>query len=588
VIAAADAGVLHIYDKNKGYLKPMACAGFLWDKMQYLNLSPGESMTGVTFKSRMPRIFQNSHEVIRTMDSMSPSNKILYELSIAPIKKAIGENFKIQSVMCAPILIKGECIGVMAINSFAHGSFTENDLNLLITLSNLSAIALENARLYQDEKSKKEKLEELNDIIQLQNHQLYRINQTHESLMNLMLNDRSTLEFGVAVSNILVNPIIVYDNLLNVLTQQTPPALEIDINSPSFIAELQSVLNNRKPSRIHANNINNLPCSVMLCPIVTSHEIFGVLAVIETNAMLSEQDVVLAEQCCLVLALDLLKIEAVYETEQRIKGDFLNELISEKNIGILHDRAKSLGLNADNSFVFMVADIEFNTDINQYALVKAAHRRIQEMIETELLNVSPYSLVIRKLNAFVMILALPRNLDHAAALKRSRSVANKINDILIKSYTNINNSIGIGRICRNFGDFMQSYQEAKQCVVLSKTKKDKNTVKDYVEMGAVQFILDQPKNNLLQFAYGLLQPILDYPPNKRIELLKTLDAFLISGKRIKEAAALLEIHPNTLAYRIKRIEEILGCSFDQYSAFFNLQYAWQVLEMLDLKNSLFE
>ncbi|WP_173185213.1 hypothetical protein [Paenibacillus alginolyticus] len=55
----------------------------------------------------------------------------------------------------------------------------------------------------------------------------------------------------------------------------------------------------------------------------------------ETNAKLSEQDAILAEQCCLVLALELLNREAVYETEQRVKGEFLDELISEKNVGTL-------------------------------------------------------------------------------------------------------------------------------------------------------------------------------------------------------------------------------------------------------------
>ncbi|WP_246309943.1 PucR family transcriptional regulator [Paenibacillus alginolyticus] len=135
---------------------------------------------------------------------------------------------------------------------------------------------------------------------------------------------------------------------------------------------------------------------------------------------------------------------------------------------------------------------------------------------------------------------------------------------------------------------MQSYQDAKQCVALIKSKKDRNMVKDYVELGAIQFILDQPKDGLLQFVNSLLLPLLEYPSQKRTELIRALDAFIISGRRYKEAAALLNIHPNTLAYRIKRIEEILGYSIDQYSVFFDLQFAWQVLDMLDLKSSLLE
>ncbi|NRF94638.1 GAF domain-containing protein [Paenibacillus frigoriresistens] len=424
VIEAADAGVLFIYNKYSGYLKAMACVGFIWDKIRHIDLSPGESMTGLTFESRIPRIFQNSDDVIRTIESMSPTNKILYDESLAPIKNAIGEGFMIQSVMCAPLLIKGECIGVMTIDNFNHGSFSENDLNLLITLSNLAAIALENARLYQDEKGKKEKLEELNNVIQSKNHQLYRINQTHERLMNLILSGKSTLEFGAAVFSTLENPIIIYDNLLSVLTQQVHADLGFDIGIPPFMAELQNVLKNWKSVRIKPKTYKTLPYSVMLFPIVTSNEIFGILAVMDTNNTLSEQDVVLAEQCCLVLALDLLKREAVYETEQRVKGEFLDELISEKNVGILRERAKSLGLSTTDSFVLLVVDIEFVAGIDQDAQLKAVHRSIQKTIETELLNLNPYSLVIGKFNTFVIVLALSKEIDNGTALKRSRILAN--------------------------------------------------------------------------------------------------------------------------------------------------------------------
>ncbi|WP_165842320.1 GAF domain-containing protein [Paenibacillus xerothermodurans] len=588
VIEAADAGVLFIFDKRQGCLKPMACAGFLWDKMRHLALLPGESMTGITFQNKSPKIFESSNTVLRNTSSMSPSNKILYDQSLEPFRTTIGKHFKIQSVMCAPLLIKGECIGVMTIDNFTRSSFNENDLNLLITLSSLAAIALENARLYADEKGKKEQLEKLNAVIQSQNQQLSRINQTHDRLMKLLLSGRSTHEFGQAVFQTLENPIVVYDNLLSVLTQHLSSELTFDMHSPPFIAGLQTVIKKRSSIRIKADGRPYTPNSVMLFPIVAANEIFGVLTVIEGNRKLSDQDVVLAEQCCLVLALDLLQREAVYETEQRVKGEFLDELMSEKNIRTFRQQAKALGLSADDSFVFMVSEIESDTNWDHAAASKAAHRRFQQTIETELLSLNPYSLVIRRLNAFVIILSVSKELSDAIALQRSRSIAHKINHVLKQRHPGINCYIGIGRVCRNLDGFVQSYWDAKQCVSLSKSKKEINTVKDYVEMGAVQFILDQPKDALLQFAYGLLQPLLDCPPHKRTELLKALDAFILSGKRYKEAAAALKIHPNTLAYRIKRVEKILGCSIDQYSVFFDLQYAWQVLETLDLKNNLLE
>lgn len=51
---------------------------------------------------------------------------------------------------------------------------------------------------------------------------------------------------------------------------------------------------------------------------------------------------------------------------------------------------------------------------------------------------------------------------------------------------------------------------------------------------------------------------------------------------------MLDIHPNTLAYRLKVLETILGYRIDDYPAFFNLQFAWSVVETYDLKDKLLQ
>jgi DNA-binding PucR family transcriptional regulator len=46
------------------------------------------------------------------------------------------------------------------------------------------------------------------------------------------------------------------------------------------------------------------------------------------------------------------------------------------------------------------------------------------------------------------------------------------------------------------------------------------------------------------------------------ELLTTLAVFFDGGQHRKQASEQLGIHPNTLNYRLGRIEEILGGTFD--------------------------
>ena len=59
-------------------------------------------------------------------------------------------DFKTQNVICVPVMVKEKVIGVLeAINKVKGEEFNEEDLSLLSSLADQVAIALDNARLYQ-------------------------------------------------------------------------------------------------------------------------------------------------------------------------------------------------------------------------------------------------------------------------------------------------------------------------------------------------------------------------------------------------------------------------------------------------------
>lgn len=60
-------------------------------------------------------------------------------------------NMKIRSVMCAPLISKGHVLGAIYLdNRKAPNRFDEDDLALLSALANQSAVAIENAQLYEE------------------------------------------------------------------------------------------------------------------------------------------------------------------------------------------------------------------------------------------------------------------------------------------------------------------------------------------------------------------------------------------------------------------------------------------------------
>ena len=57
---------------------------------------------------------------------------------------------RLRAVMCAPLLIGGKALGVLYVDATTRGNYTSSDLMIMQALANQAAVALENARLYQE------------------------------------------------------------------------------------------------------------------------------------------------------------------------------------------------------------------------------------------------------------------------------------------------------------------------------------------------------------------------------------------------------------------------------------------------------
>jgi signal transduction histidine kinase len=67
--------------------------------------------------------------------------------------------FLTQSVVCAPLQIRGRTIGVLeALNKRSERGFDSEDLSLIITTANQAAIAIENAQLYQNLRDERDRI----------------------------------------------------------------------------------------------------------------------------------------------------------------------------------------------------------------------------------------------------------------------------------------------------------------------------------------------------------------------------------------------------------------------------------------------
>ena len=75
---------------------------------------------------------------------------------------SIGD-LKLRSVLCTPLILRGATIGAIYVDHrFREAEFSEEDTALLDQFRDLAAIAIENARLFEENEAQRRRLEELN------------------------------------------------------------------------------------------------------------------------------------------------------------------------------------------------------------------------------------------------------------------------------------------------------------------------------------------------------------------------------------------------------------------------------------------
>ena len=141
------ASTLMLLDEETGELVFSVPTGPKSDKLTDFHLPPGEGIAGWVAENEQ-------HLLIPDVKK----DKRFYE------KTDEMSGFETKSILCVPLKAKSKMIGVLeVINKVDDTSFTEEDAMLLNIFANLAAIAIENARFYDELKDRYEEEKQLQE-----------------------------------------------------------------------------------------------------------------------------------------------------------------------------------------------------------------------------------------------------------------------------------------------------------------------------------------------------------------------------------------------------------------------------------------
>jgi DNA-binding PucR family transcriptional regulator len=85
---------------------------------------------------------------------------------------------------------------------------------------------------------------------------------------------------------------------------------------------------------------------------------------------------------------------------------------------------------------------------------------------------------------------------------------------------------------------------------------------------------------LRSFAREVFGDLLTPGGDRKADLLGSLAAYFRSGGSLQRTAAELHVHPNTVAYRIRRVEELAGLHLERYEDRLAAQVALEIISSI--------
>ncbi|RDI76106.1 GAF domain-containing protein [Gaiella occulta] len=414
------------------------------------------------------------------------------------------EEERFQSLLSVPIAARdGTVIGVISAHTEAPREFTQGEVEFLVTSASLVAGAIENARLYEEMRTRVRELEAIADLA--------------EAIAGARSLDELVPEVASrAVDLLAASACHVY------LLEPGGEDLTLHASAPAR-APARATL---RLAELGSELARGGRASQVAVPLVAGDELLGLL-VAEASAAAD-----LARAVASQTAVGIKKIQLIERlTEKNLIKDFFEDLAAGRVGADVEGRAARLGCDFDLPYIVLAAD------------------PADEALEPALAALLPGSLFDRRGTTLRGLLRVP-----AAGPERVAASVRRVHAAQTAPV-----AIGLSSPCTGIGTFREGFEEARQALLGSTVLKREASVLGFDDLGAYKYILRIAlEGGIRDATIEAVSRLADYDRQRSASLLRTLEEFLHRRGNISATSEALYVHPNTLRQRLRRIGELSG------------------------------
>ena len=410
---------------------------------------------------------------------------------------------RFQSLLCVPILGRDEVvIGVITAHTEAPREFTQPEVEFLVSSASLVAGAIENARLYEEMRTRVSELEQVTELAEAIAH-----SETLDELLPAVAGRARDLLQAQACHVYLLEP--------------GSEELEWRTSRPADEPRRAIGLAELGPELARGGRASRVSM-----PLVANNELLGLLVADGSTA------VDLARAVASQAAVGIKKIQLIERlTEKNLIKDFFEELAGGRIGSDLQGRAARLRCDLDQPHIVLAAEPADDT------------------LEPALAAHLPGSLFDRRGDSLRALVPIP-----AWGPERLIGNVRRAHGGLVVPV-----AIGLSSVCAGASTFAEAFEEARQALLGTVVLKRQASVVSFEELGAYKYLLRIAlEGGIRDETIEAVSRLAAYDRERGAALLKTLEEFLHRHGSISAASEALYVHPNTLRQRLRRIAELSG------------------------------
>ncbi|MPZ72899.1 MAG: GAF domain-containing protein [Nitriliruptorales bacterium] len=488
------------------------------------------------------------------------------------------------SILSVPLVAAHAPIGLLNCYTAQAHAFSPHEIILMETIANQAAVAIESTHLRTREQSRIAELVRLNEALDAQRSALQRAEEVHRELMRVLLDGADLPEIATALARTMLCTIVVEDAHGAMLatshaadTAQAPPSAHTD--DPIVAAAILEAIDGRQTVAVPAAADSGDHDS-LLTPIVLEREVAGRLWACRPATPFGPFDRRSFERGAIVLALRMLHTRIAQEVESRLSRDVIDDLLNPDappSEGIV-ERARQLGMDLSVSHVVLIARPD--PAPAQGALLRMpdagrTHRGLLSAVQRSLERKKVAALAAARGDDVVVLWPDVQGASPAAELAEDLQRE-------IRAYAaGWTASVAVGPSCTRVSEYADAYRLATGALDLVQESGRRGHVVSLGDLGVYRLLLQVKRPaELAHFAQGVLGVLHDYDERRETSLAQTLRAYLDAQCNAADAAAALNVHVNTVAYRLRRVQELLRIDLRSPTTLVEVEFAFMVERIL--------